>query len=274
MVLSVNALKLGVQSGIRLANKHLPTILQGVGLIGFGVTIYEACTGTLKAEQLLNEATEEKGEELSKGEKAEIIVKTCWKAFLIGLITIGFFCAGHKISLKRQAALAATYAMTVRDFDEFKAKASQALGETKVEKISSEVAADRVATFDPVVLNNVPGNGPLWVDAWSNTPFRGSLETIRQTINDLNDDIFQAHGRAYFSGEITLNDVYDALAANLNAPQLGKVSWGDSVGFRADLTGPIDITNIRYSKASNGEPCGYIEFKPLPLTENLKDLNY
>lgn len=278
MTFSVSTLKATVgavaRQGVRWGNKNLPNIMFVAGTLAVGAAVYEMYGCALEADRAIKQAEEEKGEALTKTEKGVIVAKKCWKAFLIGLIAVGFFCGAHRINLKRQAALSAAYAMTLKDYNEFKAKAVEQLGEKKIEKIQDEVAAERVALFDPAKLDAVAGIGPLWCDAWSNTLFRGDLETIRKIVNDLNDDIYQCHGKAYFNGEITLNDVYYALSEALHAPQLGPVSWGANVGFRADLTGPIDITDIRYSKAPNGEPCGYINFKPLLLTDNVRDLNY
>lgn len=270
---NVQFLKVGIRHGIRFVSKNLPTIMTAFGIGGFALTTYEVVHGTLKAEEALKQAEEEKGEELTKKEKVIIIVKKCWKAFLAGLITIGFFCGANHISLKRQAVLSAAYAMTTNDFKEYKEKVKATLGEKKEEKIKDDIANDHIASYHFSETNPVGGSGPLWIDAWTNTAFRGNLEDIRKTINDLNDDLYQSKGKAYFSGEITLNDALYAISTACHAPQLGSVSLGDQFGFRADLTGPIDL-DIRYGKTSNGEPCGYIQLKPLPLTENIADIYY
>lgn len=277
MAFNVSAVKALATQGFRLARKQAPTIMMACGVISFGVTLYTGYGCATEAEKLLAETEEEKGEGLTLWEKALIFARTCWKVFLLGLITLAFFCGAHKISLSRQAALSAAYAMTVSDFDEYKAKASELFGEKKATDIQDAIARERIAAFDPIVLNQVPGTGPLWIDGFSNTPFRGDLETIRHCINDMNDDLYKARGKASLSGEITMNDLYYSLSASLRAPQLGRIDWGDKIGFRADLTGPIDITgsNITYDKAPNGEPCGYIHFKPTFLEDvNPWSVNY
>ena len=273
MKINAQFLKAGSKQVARFVAKNLPTIMTGLGVVGFGLTIYEVSNSTLKAEEALHQAAEEKGEELTKKEKAIIIVKKCWKAFLIGLITLGFFFGANHISLKRQAVLTAAYATVSNDFKEYKAKVFETFGEKKAEKVEDDIAADHIAAFDFNSAQPISGTGPLWVMAWTNTPFRGNLEDIRKCVNDLNDDLYQSKGKAYFSGEITLNDLLYSISTTCHAPQLGSVSLGDQFGFRADLTGPIDL-DIRYSKASNGEPCGYINVKPLPLTENIADIYY
>lgn len=270
---NVALLKVGAQQVLRTARQQAPTIMMAAGVVGFCATLYEGYGAATKAEKLLAEEEENKGEELTVQEKAIIFAKTCWKVFLLGLITLGLFCGAHKITLRRQAALSAAYTMALSNFDEYKAKAVEMLGEKKATAISDEIAKAKIAALDPVVINGVPGVGPLWIDGFSNTPFRGSREEIQKVVNELNEDMYKCRGKACFEGEITLDDLYYALSAQLHAPQLGHVDWGNDLGFRPDLTGLIDIsgTNITYDKAPNGEPCGYIHFRPKPLNYNFAD---
>jgi hypothetical protein len=272
MNVSMQLLKAFPKQTAQFVSKNLPTIMTSLGVVGFVATIYETSKATLKAERYLKEAEEKKEEPLTKKEKALIFAKTCWKAFLIGLITIGLFCGAHKISLKRQAALGTALAMATQDLDEYKAKVVETLGEKKADKIEDDISADKVNAYvyDAAA---VKGNGPLWVLSWCNVPFRGNLEDIRRTFNDLNEDMYRGTGKAYFTQEISLNDVLEALSAACNAPQLGPVDLGEQFGFSPELTGNIDY-EIRYSHTKDGEPCGYIKIKPLPLTENLKDIYY
>ncbi len=272
-LLNAETVKVGVTQLVKFTRANLPTILTGLGAVSFGVTVYETSKGSIKAAKLIEKAEEEKGEDISKADKAVIIAKTCWKAFLAGLIAMGFFFGANRISLKRQAVLSAAYALTTNEFREYQEKVRETIGEKKEEKIKDDIAADKVAAYHFTEATPISGTGPLWIFAWSNTPFRGNLEDIRQTINDLNDDLYHSKGKAYFSGEIALNDVIYAISSACHAPQLGSVALGDVFGFRADLTGPIDL-DIRYGKATNGEPCGYINVKPLPLVENLNENVY
>lgn len=273
MKLNAQVLKAGARSTARFISRNLPTILTSLGVVAFGVTVYEVSKSSIATKEAIEEAEEEKGEDLTKKEKVVIIVKKCWKAFLAGLITIGFFCGANHISLTRQAALSAAYAMTSNDFKEYKEKVKETIGEKKSEKIEDDIAADKLSIFSSDELSNVPGTGPLWCLAWSNTPFRANLEDIRQITNDFNDDIYMAKGKAWGDGEIRLNDFIDELSRISTSKTLGKVALGEKFGWRADLTGPINL-DIRYAKAANGEPCGYINVKPLLLDHNVRDIYY
>ena len=194
-----------------------------------------------------------------------IIAKTCWKTFLLGLITLGLFFGANHVSLKRQAALGAAYAMTLKDFDDYKEKAKEMLGESKAEKIKDNVVADKILAYPEESIESIPGTGPLWIEAWTNTAFRADRETIRRTINDLNEDMYRR-----FDNEITMNDILTALSAECNAPQLGCVSNGEMFGFSPELTGSID-PDFRYGKTKSGEPCGFLNFNPEVLNKNPRD---
>ncbi len=266
--LNTQTLKVGLKAGLKFVNKNLPTVMTFAGAVGFCATMYEVSRSSITAKEILEQAEADKAEndeELTKKERALIIAKTCWKAFLLGLITLGFFFGANHVSLKRQAALGAAYAMTLQDFDEYKAKAKEMFGETKTEKIKDEIAADKILALPDDYTSSVPGTGPLWIDSWTNTPFRADLETIRRTIIDLNEDLYRK-----FDNEITMNDILTALSAECHAPQLGSVANGDMFGFSPDLTGSIDA-DIRYGKTRNGEPCGYLNFNPELLRQNLHD---
>lgn len=274
----MQAFKSAARGGLKFCIKNGPTLMTGAGIVLFGVTVYEAAKSSIKVKEDFETKKEEKIEagkentELTKKEKAIIIFKRCWKVFLIGLISIGFFCGANHINLKRQAALGAAYAAAVKDFTEYKEAVVESIGETKAEKIEDEIAAKHIKDFEfPVSESSIPGTGPLWNLSWVNIPFRANLEDIRKVFNDLNEDMYKGVGKAYFTQDITLNDFIETLSAQVNAPQLGRVDLGDALGWNPELTGNIDY-DIRYGRTRNGEPMGYIKIKPLPLTMNLRDL--
>lgn len=272
MKITKELVKASTAKAIQFASQHAPTALVGLGTAGFVVTVVTACKSTPKAIEAIEAAKKEKGEDLTIVETAKIGAKHYWKPALIGAVSIGCFVGAHSVDLKRQAALTAAYTLSERTIQEYKAKVIETLGETKADKIEDAIAEKKITSF-PFTDVPVQGAGPLWIFAWTNTPFRGDLETIRRVVNDLNDDIYQCKGKAYLDGEIKLNDLLYELSLACNAPQLGSVSLGEQFGFRADLTGPINL-NIRYGQNKLGEPCGFIDVHPMPLTSNIKDIYY
>ena len=274
MKLSKEAVRQGIAKGLKFASNNAPTALVALGTGGFVLTVVTACKTTPQAVIALEEAKAAKGEDLDIYEKAPIMVKHYWPTALLGGASLACFIGSHSISLRRQAALSAAYSLSERALKEYKDSVTEEIGVTKSEKIEDKIAAEHIRT-NPYILAGatVPGNGPLWVLAWTNTAFRGDLEDIRRMVNDLNDDIYNCKGKAGFNGEVKLNDFIYELSLTCKAPQLRSIPMGEAFGFSADLTGPIDL-DIRYSHTENGEPCGYINIKPLPLNANLKDAYY
>lgn len=274
MKLSKEVIRQSVAKGLKFASNNAPTALVALGTGGFVMTVITACKATPQAVVALEEAKTAKGEDLDIFEKSAICAKYYWKPAIIGTVSLGCFIGSHSISLRRQAALSAAYSLSEKALKEYKDAVAEEIGGTKAEKIEDQIAVNRIQE-NPVLVSGsaVPGTGPLWIISWTNTPFRGNLEDIRQVINDLNDDLYKCKGKACLSGEITLNDVLYALSTTCGAPQIGSVSLGECFGFSADTTGPIDL-DIRYGKSINGEPCGFINLKPEPLTQNLKDAYY
>ena len=262
-LLNAQTIKVGAQQFVKFARANLPTILTGLGIVSFGVTVYETSKATLRAEEELNKAKEEAEGDISKSDKAIIIVKTCWKAFLAGLITIGFFCGAHHISLKRQAALSAAYAMTTNEFKEYRDKVTETLGEKKAEKIKDDIVTDKAHSYSVNTMGDIKGNGTsLWVLPWTNTMFRSDRMTIDRAFIALNNEMFRR-----FDNEVTMNDIITILKVECAAPQLEPVANGDIFGFSPELTGTIE-PDFRFGTTADGEPVGFINLDPEILTRN------
>lgn len=262
-LLNAHVIKVGIKQTAKFVQANLPTILTGLGVISFGVTIYETTKATRNAEKELKKAEEEAEDDISKSDKAIIIVKTSWKAFLAGLITIGFFCGAHHISLRRQAALGAAYAMTTNEFKEYREKVTETLGEKKAEKIKDDIVADKARSYSVGTMGDIKGNGTsLWVLPWTNTMFRSDRMTIDRAFIALNNEMFRR-----FDNEVTMNDIITILKVECAAPQLEPVANGDMFGFSPELTGTIE-PDFRFGTTADGEPVGFINLDPEILTKN------
>lgn len=262
------------QGGMKIyhfASKHAPTALVILGTGGFVATVIMACKETPSAMEAIEEAKAE-NPDISKVDIAVIGAKHYWKPALVGTASLACFIGAHSVDLRRQAALSAAATLSERALKEYKDKVVDEIGETKAQRISDAIAQEHIQSYQ-FKEGDVPGNGTLFIFDWTRQAFRGDLQEVRKLINDLNDDMFQAKGAAYFSGEITLNDLLNGLASICPGYGLGSVRLGDQMGFRVDLTGPIDL-NMTYGHNNLGEPCAHIDVHPLPLTENIRDIYY
>ena len=112
------------------AKRHAPELLVGSGIIAFGVSVYEAIKGTVKATEILEErdanieAVEKCAEESDivytsddeEKDRKNIKIKTTWKlvkayapAVLTFIIAIALVLAGFKIIHARNVGLAAAF---------------------------------------------------------------------------------------------------------------------------------------------------------------------
>lgn len=168
--------------------KHSPEILTGVGIAGMVITTISAVRVTPKALRIIDEREIKDGKRLTTGE----VVKATWKCYLpsaiTGVASIGCIIGASSISAKKNAALAAAYAISVQDLSDYQKKALEVVGEKKERVIRDEIAKDKleaahVQDRPPVIT----GHGEtLCFEPLTNTPFKSDIETIRRAENNLN----------------------------------------------------------------------------------------
>lgn len=206
--------------------KHTPEILTGVGIVGMFTTTVLAVTATPKALRLLEEKKEqEQTEELPVLE----VVKTAWKPYIPAAVTATLSTAcligASSVSNRRNAALAAAYALSKADFRDYKEKVVEVIGEKKEKQVREEVSQKKI-NENPVSENTIftteKGN-TLCFDVISGRYFKSDLEKIKRAVNKLNRDMLSDH-------YISLNEFY--IDIGLPPTKLGEeMGWNIDVGF-------------------------------------------
>lgn len=100
------------------------TILTGMGAAGVVVTSIMAVKATPKAIRILEEAKEEKGEELTVVETVRAAGPIYIPAFISGASTIACIFGANILSKRNQATLASAYAFLNNSYKEYKNKVS------------------------------------------------------------------------------------------------------------------------------------------------------
>lgn len=223
-------------------SKHSPEILLGFGIAGMVTTTVLAVRATPKAIKLVEEATEEKGEELTVPEKA----KACWKCYIpatvIGIASIGCLIGSNSVSSRRAAALAAAYQLSETALTEYKEKVVETIGEKKERAVREKVSEDRVrqvSTGSHEVYYTNRGNS-LFLDPLSKRLFESDIELVRRAVNNLNERIFNDIG-----GAVSLSDFYDEIG-------LERTDISDDLGWNTDRRVKIDF---HPSMTSDMRPC-------------------
>lgn len=234
-------------------SKHSPELLIGLGIIGMGVSIYNAIKDTKKAMVLVEEKKEEEQvEELTPKE----IVKATWKCYIPTALTFAASTAcivgANSVSAKRNAALATAYKLSDTAAKEYRAKVLEEIGEQREKAIRDKIAKDKVekhpASTSEVI---VTGKGTSrCMDGLVTRYFDSDYDSIRRAINELNFKLSRS-----VCGYVSLNDFYDCLG-------LAPSPLGEELGWKSD-DGPIDFT-LSSQVCDDGVPCLVIMYSVAP----------
>lgn len=232
--------------------KHSPEILTGIGIAGMITTTVLAVKATPKAIRLIEEAKEEKGEDLTKAET----IKTCWKAYIPAAATCvastACLIGASSVSIRRNAMLATAYKLSETAFSEYKEKVVETIGDEKEKVVREKVSEERIKK-NPITKNEVimtDYGDTQFYETLSGRYFKSDIEQIKKVVNYLNKDMLQD-----MFGTISLNEFYDEL-------ELERIDLGDELGWRVDK-GLIEI-DFTSKIADNGKPCIVLDYINAP----------
>ena len=237
----------------KVLKKHSPEILTGIGITGMITTTVLAVRATPKALMLIEERKLDLNtEDLKKTE----IIKTTWKCyiptFVTGTLSIACIVGASSVNLRRNAALAAAYALSDSTLKEYREKVVEHIGEKKETEVRDAIAKNRIEK-NPVETQQivVTKNGDtLCYEPLSGRYFKSDIEKIKRAVNEINrrmlDDTY-----------VSLNDFYYEI-------ELDETKIGNKLGWRVDTCGLIDI---RFSSqlTNDGTPCLVMDFIDAPM---------
>lgn len=231
--------------------KYSPEILTGVGIAGMISSTVLAVRVTPKALELLDDAKNEKGEDLSKKE----VIATTWKCYIPSALTctasVACLVGASSVNYKRNAALATAYKLSEEALTIYKEKVVETLGEKKEQAIQDKVAQEKIDR-DPVTSKEViiAGTGTtLCYDTISSRYFTSDMETIRKALNDVNKKLLA-------QDYVSLNEFYDEI-------DLDHTKIGDDIGWNTWRDGLIEI-GFSSSISKDGRPCLVLDYTVEP----------
>lgn len=251
------------------AKKNAPAIAIFTGIAGMGVAVYSAYKAGPKAldaiEAEKNRINDERYEAAKDNnydnfeEVTELPIKdkirVTWKIVLPTVAIFGGSAAlilgGNRIWAKRNAVLAAGYAVLDKAYQEYTSKAVDILGVEKESEIRKAVTEDKIKA-DPVPESRQiveSGNGvTLCYDTLIGRYFKSDKNHIDSVINALNK-------RMLTEMYISLNELYSDL-------DLPTVELGDHLGWNIDngLIEPMYDTIL----TEGGVPCITMSFLVRP----------
>lgn len=143
--------------------------------------------------------------------------------------TIACIVGSHKISMRRQAALAAAYSLLDKDSEEYKKKVEEIFGKKKADEVKQEIANDAVKKNPPpATMDNasVP-NGGYWI-------FLKPLgRYIKSTIENVNKAENLVNQEKNLGGYVTVHQFLDFL--DVDGCEGGEsdfdAGWDENTGF-------------------------------------------
>lgn len=130
--------------------RHSSTILTVMGAIGVGATAVIAVKDTPKALQILEEAKQEKEEDLTVKEKIVTAGPVYIPAIAVGVSTIACIFGANALNKRNQAALMSAYALLDQSYKDYKRKVSDIYGKDADKKIIEEVAKEELEPRDSI----------------------------------------------------------------------------------------------------------------------------
>lgn len=195
--------------------RNAPTILTCMGGVGVVATAVSAAKVAPKVSELLEEAKEEKGEELTKFEKVCVATPSYVPTILLGASTIACIVGANMLNQRKQAALMSAYALLDSSYKEYKAKVGELYGEGVDKDVRRELAKDHYDEDE--FEHDIDDGKQLFYDEYSKRYFRATNETVLRAEYEVNrmleEDCY-----------VSLNDYYDLVG-------LDREDYGDYVGW-------------------------------------------
>ena len=191
--------------------RNSATILTCIGGAGVVATGVMAAKATPKAMLLLEEARDEKGEELTKTETVIVAGPAYIPAIITGMSTIACIFGANALNKRHQAALMSAYALLDNSYKEYRNKVKELYGEDADMKVREEIVKDHYEEVqtEPDKL--------LFYDFFSERYFQSTMEDVLRAEMYINQRMTE-FGYAY------LNDFYEKLGIPL-------VDYGDHLGW-------------------------------------------
>lgn len=242
-------------SGSKLfLKKNSTTILTYAGAAGVVATTAMAIKATPKAMLILEQAKEEKGEELTKVETIQVALPIYIPTLIVGASTLACIFSINVLSKRNQASITSAYALLSSSYKEYKEKVIELYGEEAESLVVEEIAKD-----------NYEGNVPkeddgkvLFYDEHSRRYFRSTVEIVQRAEYEINRDLIM-------QDYATVNDFYKYL-------DLPPIEGGDKLGWTTCINYDcywqlwIDFSHSR-TVMDDGTDCRIIRMLTEPIVD-------
>lgn len=193
-------------------NRNGATILTCAGGVGTVATAVLAVKATPKALRLLEEAKEEKGEDLTKLEVVRVAGPAYIPSILVGVSSLACIFGANVLNKNKQASLISAYALVDNSYKEYKKKVQELYGSESEVRVQEEIAKDK---YDEGTV--VDPDKELYYDEFSGRYFESTKYDVQHAEYRLNQEL---HSR----GWVTINEFYEWL-------HVDPIDGGDVLGW-------------------------------------------
>lgn len=220
-----------LRSSKLFVKRNASTILTITGGVGVVTTTILAVKATPKALKVLEEAREEKSEELTNLEVIQVAGPAYIPAVLTGVGTLTCIFGAHILSKRQQASLLGAYALLDQSYKEYIAKVDELYGEGASEKVKEEIAKDKYEESEH------EDELPLFYDTFSGRYFNTTKENVLSAEYYINREI-------HMRGWADLNEFYEML--DLDPIEGGEtLGWSEGGNLARYWQGWIDFTHSK-----------------------------
>lgn len=228
------------------------TILTGIGAAGVLATSVMAVKATPKALRILEEAKEEKGEDLTAIEAVRIAGPIYIPAVISGVSTIACIFGANILNKRSQASLVSAYAFLDNSYKEYKNKVSELYGNEENSNIVKEIAKDKYKDYS----YSFEDDKQLYFDEYSGRYFQSTPEDIQKAEYELNRTL-AIHDRVY------LNDWYESIGLD-PLDYGGEFGWSTGINYEQYWQTWIDFGHIK-TVLDDGLECTIVSFDQEPV---------
>lgn len=202
-----------LQRSILFLKRNASTILTCAGGAGVIATSVMAVKATPKALTLLENAKEEKGEDLTKVEKIKVAGPVYIPAIITGVSTITCIFGANALNKHQQAALMSAYALLDNSYKDYKKKVEEIYGKDATNEIEGGIFRDKY-NEDPYPVED---GKELFYDDFSQRYFEATTEQVLRAEHILNRRINDAC-------VVYLNEFYELLG-------IKPMDYGEFLGW-------------------------------------------
>lgn len=236
----------------KFLKRNSATILTCVGAAGVIATTVTAVKATPKALMLLEEAKEEKGQELTKLEVVKIAGPAYIPSAVLGVSTLACIFGANILNKRGQASLMSAYALVDSSYKDYKSKVDELYGEDGSSQVRSEIVKDKYEDQEPVLVED---DTRLYYDYYSERYFEARPYDVQTAKYELNRMLIT-------DGCVYLNDWY--LLLDLEPLEHGyDFGWGTADNMENYWQTWIDFRNEKVVM-DDGLECIIISFMQDP----------